>query len=413
MINPKSPERISTVLGLDLRHLVAQYFSYGLVLIISFGLSIFIAREFGPKIFSVYSTSLSVGAILAIINDFGFKSLIQRETSFSSDGALNSPNTILSNAIIHATVMSCLSSLFLCLIFREFVFTIISISICFYGVTVSQFISSWLKGKQLFARDGTNNFLLRIVSALSILSIFSLENPMPEFVFLAWGISLLIYNLVVHSWAFKFVFTLPSKSNYKILVPLFSIDICIVLYFRFDVILLQYLGGLTVEIGNYSAALRVIEAFILLTMPLRGMLLSLFRKEYFSSNSFFQSFFIKLIIMGLLGLLIALLIGLNANSIITLLYGKQYFLAGKFLFQLSWLIIPAMLLAIITEMVVASENEKTYFMVAFTILIITLPTTYLLADASGIKFIPIMKVFMESIFCLIGLITISYKLKKL
>lgn len=400
------------VLGLNIRHLIAQYFSYGLVLLISFSLTVVIARKFGPEIFSVYSASLSVGAILSILNDFGFKSLIQREASFSSTKTVNSSNTILSSAIIHASLTSFLSSLFLCLIFTDFIFIIISISLCFYSITISQFISGWFKGKNLFVRDAINSALLRVVSAISILSIFWLKTPRPELILLAWGVSIFIYNLMFHTWAFKFNLIFPSKYIYKNLIPLFLIDICIVLYFRFDVILMQYIGGLKVEVGNYSAALRVIESFILLTMPIRGILLSQFRKEYYSANMFFGSFLIKLIVAGLAGLIATLIISLNADSIISFLYGDEYLMASEFLLKLSWLLTPAMLLSVITEMVIASENEKTYFWVALIILVFTLPITYVFATTSGIEFIPIIKVTMESSFCLMGLFLITYQLRR-
>ena len=52
--------------------------------IVSFGITIFIARQTGPVNFGDYSVALTVGAVLAIFIDGGMRNLLMRERTRSS-----------------------------------------------------------------------------------------------------------------------------------------------------------------------------------------------------------------------------------------------------------------------------------------------------------------------------------------
>lgn len=62
------------------RLLGGQWFAIGLVGAVSFALSIFIARSFGPEVFSVYALAISISALLSILIDGGFGKPPTRKT---------------------------------------------------------------------------------------------------------------------------------------------------------------------------------------------------------------------------------------------------------------------------------------------------------------------------------------------
>ena len=66
------------------RLLGAQWLAIVFVGGISFSLSVFIARRFGPEIFGVYAQAISLGALLAILIDGGFGKVLMRETVLTS-----------------------------------------------------------------------------------------------------------------------------------------------------------------------------------------------------------------------------------------------------------------------------------------------------------------------------------------
>ena len=62
------------------RLLGAQWLAIAFVGGVSFVLSVFIARRFGPETFGVYAQAISLGALLGILIDGGFGKLLIRET---------------------------------------------------------------------------------------------------------------------------------------------------------------------------------------------------------------------------------------------------------------------------------------------------------------------------------------------
>ncbi len=46
-----------------------------------------------------------------------------------------------------------------------------------------------------------------------------------------------------------------------------TIDVATVFYFRSDIVLLEYFGNIEGDVGQYSAAYRILEGIILLATP--------------------------------------------------------------------------------------------------------------------------------------------------
>ncbi|MGB1093022.1 MAG: lipopolysaccharide biosynthesis protein, partial [Oceanobacter sp.] len=286
---------------LKLRDLLAQYSAAITVGAISFVISATIARWIGPEAFGVYATALSVGAVLGILLDFGFKQVIQREAARPS--LVYSYRQLQGVAIINILIVAVLVLICCAIFFETQLFLASCLTVCFAGVTLTQLISAGLRGRKQFVQDAVHQVASRFISAVFIIVTLVLS-PNVAIILLAWGAGLMAWAMYAFS---NFSKPLPgplSAEIYKNVWPLFVIDLLIVLHFRVDLIFMQYFGVSQSFIGNFSAALRVIELFIFLTFPLRSILLTQIRQEDGKDASTFLV--IRCAIAGAVGLLPAL-----------------------------------------------------------------------------------------------------------
>lgn len=338
--------------------IVAQYISYVLVLAISFLISIYLARKLGPEVFGIYSTALSVGSILLILYDFGYRNLILRETSKASKKFTSYRCSLFWLSFRHSVIVGVVFIVSGGLIFPEQIHLILALSLCFFGVHITQIISSSLKGGEKYLEDGLHVFSARVISALFIISMFFVQRLTVENIFYAWGAGLLAYSFFSWRSLFKPCEGPPFTYIYSTLFPLFLIDMFLVLYLRSDIIFMQALGVNKSQVGNYSAAIRIIEACLLITVPMRAILQVEMRKKKFEEPQSIINLIVKLIFSLIVGTALAFIISINSIDIIKLVYGNEYNRAAIYLGKLAWFLVPAMVLVIVNEAIIAMELEK-------------------------------------------------------
>jgi O-antigen/teichoic acid export membrane protein len=101
------------------RFLGAQWLAIAYIGLVSFVLSILVARTLGPDLFGVYAVALSLGALAAILIDGGFSKLLQRERAKVSSAFVQIESTLPALAYGHAMIAICALSVLAMLLFCE------------------------------------------------------------------------------------------------------------------------------------------------------------------------------------------------------------------------------------------------------------------------------------------------------
>lgn len=396
--------------------LTAQYISYGLVLAISFVISIFLARKLGPEAFGIYSTALSVGSILLIFYDFGFRNFILRETSKASVKFSDYRHALCWLSLRHSIYIASIFIFCGILFYPRSTHLILAISLCFFGVHIIQVISSSLKGGQKYIEDGLHVFAARVISAMFIYFVFIVERLNIETIFYAWGTGLILYGFFSKWTLFKPSENPPFSYLYSTLFPLFLIDMFLVLYLRTDIIFMQVLAVNKSQIGNYSAAIRIIEACLLITVPMRAILQVEMRKKTLNRPKTFIGLIVKLGVSVSVGAVAALLISLNASDIINLIYGDEYNFASIYLETLAWFLVPAMALVVVNEVIIAIELEKWHSMLLAAVCLSMISALYYVVVVFGVYGVLYLKVIGEGVLAVstvfLVLITCALSIKK-
>lgn len=379
----------------NFRDLMAQYGAAVLVATISFVISAAIARRIGPEAFGIYATALSVGAVLGIFLDFGFKQLIQREAARSS--LKYSYRQIQGAAIANTLIITVMFVIGCAVFFRNHLILASCMAVCIAGSTLTQSISARLRGRKHFVKDAVHQFASRVISATFIIAALILS-PDVAIILLAWGAGLMAWAVYA---IFKFSRPLPgplSAEIYNIALPLFLIDLLIVLHFRVDLIFMQYFGVDQAFIGNFSAALRIVELFIFLTFPLRSILLTQIRQE--TREEAVRYLNIRCAIASAVGLLLALAIQLLASFVVEIVYGDQFVRAADMLRIMVWLLIPSFVLAIVFETAVATNSERAYQAAAIISVLATFASLTAVIHYGNDSHFVFLKVALEFVFAL-------------
>jgi PST family polysaccharide transporter len=390
------------------RDLLAQYGAAVTVGAISFVISATIARRIGPEAFGIYATALSVGAALGIFLDFGFRHLVQREAARSS--MRYSYRQLQGAAIANILIIAAMFVLGCAIFFRNHLILAGCVAVCFAGATLTQLISAGLRGRKHFVQDALHQVASRAISAAFIIVSLILL-PDVAIILGAWGIGLFAWAIFAF-W--KFSNPLPGRlSNeiYSNALPLFLIDLLIVLHFRVDLIFMQYFGVDQAFIGNFSAALRVVELFIFLTFPLRSILLTQIRQE--TREEAIRYLNIRCAIAGAVGLFLALAIQLVASLIVEVVFGSQFVWAADMLRVMIWLLIPSFVLAIVFETAVATNNERAYQAAAIVSVLATFASLTAVIHCGTDTLFVYLKVALELVFALSALGLIHRSLAKI
>ena len=139
-----------------------------------------------------------------------------------------------------------------------------------------------------------------------------------------------------------------------------AIDAATVVYYRCDIILLEYLTGNSAEVGYYSAAYRFLDGIVLMAMPLRVIWFRKLRLVW-ENKQFFEQQLLK---MGLVMLGAACLVAgagfFFSQEIVFYTFGPEY---ADSVSLLPWLLVALVFVlpnGVLTQGVVARNMERYY-----------------------------------------------------
>ena len=362
---------ITTKLRSWKKNLKYQWFATLYVALIGFLVSVILARELGVENFGNYSFILSLGLIFAIIQDGGYKTLIFRE---SID---NSSHPLIPFAFAHVIFVTILGILILILLEPQYFIELLTVFCCMCLVILTSFVSSFLKGRGDFKYDAIWQITIRSLTACVILLVlFFYDNSSITLLFLGWSVALLfvlIWPVMkgILKWP-KFNFQLEIFRSSMVFL---TIDLATVLYFRSDIVLLEYFGTIKSDVGQYSAASRVIEGLILLATPIAQISFRNLRLKK-SKKEFFTLLYQLLFLMLSIAFFITLIGGFYGEIFMLFVFGQEYLHAGQLLPILLFALLFILPNYILTQSTIALNKElffaKIVLFVAFLNILLNL-----------------------------------------
>lgn len=317
------------------RFLGAQWLAVGFVGLVSFGLSIWVARSLGPELFGVYAIAISAGALLAMVIDGGFSKLLQRERARVTPSLVRVlpalPGLAYGHAISALMGMSVLAVLF----FPKHALTTLA-ALWFFGATVlNQFGLAILRGDGRLVRDAGWQVGNRTFTALCVALVLFLGASQPWQVLAAQFTGAAAFGFLVARYLrIRPLFNL-SPAVYQAVLPFLLLDFVSVLYFRADMLIFQFLGLPKLEVGQYGVANRLIEAVLLLASPVSLILFRRYRQESAQASQMVKGMWPAFVVAACLGSGAALFFWVFGHDLIALAYRSAYQGASQFLMVLG------------------------------------------------------------------------------
>ncbi len=326
----------------------------------SFALSVLLARFMGPETFGTYNYVLSIAAIFAIIQDFGYRLLIQREKTKPSANTLPQAQTLISNSLGHLLVSTAVGALIAFLVFDETGF-LVAMAIAVSGVKVlTSLLSACLKGDGLFQKEALWQFHLRSLTFILILASWMIWERL-DITLLAWftglGIAAVLPSVI--GYFSKVSFKWP-KQTLQVCLAFLVIDAATAIYFRCDIVMLELMTGDTALTGHYAAGFRLLEGVIFFMAPLSQIFFRQLRLQWQSANDFNRSIKTQLGTMVIAGGSIFGAYILFGETLVVFGFGDDYAITGEvsvWLFLSFIFILPN---AVLTQAFIAANKEWYY-----------------------------------------------------
>ncbi|MDD2660737.1 MAG: oligosaccharide flippase family protein [Methylococcales bacterium] len=365
------------------RFLGAQWLAIVYIGVVSFGLSILVARTLGPDLFGVYAVALSMGALVAILIDGGFSKLLQREGARESVALSKLRPDLPALAYGHAIPAIFVLSVLAVVLFPDYKLTALVTVWCFGAAALNQYGLAILRGNGRLVRDASWQIGNRTLSALCMaIAVLFMGASQPWQVLTAQFAGTAAFGLFV-TWFLRVRPRLViPPAVYRAVLPLVWLDLATALYFRSDMVLLEFLKTPQAEIGLYGVAYRLIEALILLASPMGLILFRDFRQNSDMPDRMVRQVLLPPMAWAMLaGIGLALSIWFSSDMIISLAYGQAYQSASKLLAILGCSLIFILPNGILNQAALALGLER-WFASSATI-------TAIINIAGNLLFIPV------------------------
>lgn len=366
-----------------LKALGSQWLATVYVGAVSLALVFLLARLMGPEAFGKYNYLLTLAALLAILQDGGFKTLLLRERVSSSPALARLAPDLLRLAGGHVVVATVFLLLAIAVLPLEYRSELMLAVACYGLIVATQFVSSTMKGAGDFVRESAWQFAWRTPSAILILAAVLLASPAPGWVFAAWGMGLILAlrffpGRLLERPAFRF-----ESEIYRSAVAFLVIDLATTVYFRIDIVMLHNLTGNDAEVGYYSAAYRLLEAVILLVAPAATIFFRELRLRWQDLAVVRSGIGRALAVMTVLASLIVGLTYLIGPWLIQLAYGDGYRSSYPLLI---WIMLSLFFILpnyVLTQGAIALNRERFYALAACLAAGVNIGLNWLLIPSHG------------------------------
>lgn len=342
-----------------IRSLASQWFSTAYVAGISILLTFYFARFLGPESFGLFSYLVTIGSIVAIFQDGGFRTIIFKELTVPSFN-LKEEN-LISAALRHNLIITLASILIVSFLIIENQLLLTLAFISFGLGMTTNFISAKLKGHGNFSTEAGWRISIRTLTAVSILSLLFFMGQNIQSIFLGWILGYVIaLGLRRKDLKWKFDSVKIDSKVYKSIVALLIIDVATTIYFKIDIVMLSYLGKGPEQVGYYAAGSRLMEGLIFIHLPFATVF---FRELRIHVNNYleFSKLLAKLLLFALIPPILMIPVGwLFGREILSFCYGENYGV-GYDIFQ--WLLFSLVFMIpnlVVTQGTLAFDREAYY-----------------------------------------------------
>lgn len=376
--------------------LAPQWLSTVYVAILGFMVSVLLARELGVEDFGNYSYVLSLAGIFLIFQDGGYKTLIFRESIDDFDQSL------LSSGVAHVMVITVLGCLLIVFLQPQRWLAILTAVGCMGLVVLTGFVSSLLKGKGDFKLDAIWKMVIRSLTAATILWVlFFFEESSITSLFVGWSMALLLALIWPVAKGYLRWPSFNFKSElFKSSMVFLTIDVATVFYFRSDIVLLEYFGNREGDVGQYSAAYRILEGIILLATPVAMIAFRALRLQSQNKKKFFHLFRVLILSMFSVAILIASIGALWGEEFMVFVFGAQYLTSGTLLFWLLLAMIFILPNYILTQGAIALNRESGYAKIVIVVAILNIVLNIRLIPEFGAMGAAWATIFAEGVLCI-------------
>lgn len=244
----------------------SQWLATAYVAGVSMLMTFLLGRLFGPEMFGRYSYIITLASIFAIFQDGGFRTFIYRE--LTSPSFQLSTDKLFAVAHGHVIAVTVAGVLILSVFPLPDRWLLIVAVISFALVTMTNLVSSCLKGEGKFGREAWWRVFTRSVTAGGILFFIFMFSPKVEWVLIGWITGFVIVLAWQSEYSLKRVpaFEL-NRQIYTSIAALVAIDVATLIYFKIDLVMLRHMTDKLDQVGYYAAASRMLEGVILTLMP--------------------------------------------------------------------------------------------------------------------------------------------------
>lgn len=367
------------------RLLGAQWLAIGFVGGVSFVLSVFIARRFGPETFGVYAQAVSLGALMGILIDGGFGKLLIRETVRASPVLARHGPNLHGFAFGHAFLATAfLAMLVLVNPFHLHWPTLLATVGAFGAAIFAQFSMAILRGQGRLMRDALWQMASRILTAacMAMALWWGADAPWQVLAAQFVGALILLLLLMRKGWV-RPVLRIP-REIYAVVLPLIWLDLATVIYFRSDILIFKLMEIPKADVGAYGVACRLIEAVLLLATPVSLLLFRRFRLNVEADGQETIARVVRLAsLAGGLGLLVFLLALPTADLFFRLIFGEGFGMAGGLFKVLSLMLVFALANGVLGQGVFAMGLDRHYVWTATVAAVFNVAGNLLMMPAYG------------------------------
>jgi O-antigen/teichoic acid export membrane protein len=332
---------------------------------VSFGLTVVLARVFGPERLGHYVAVLNLAAVALIFQEGGWPTLLYRESAVAC-GTLPHQST----ALAWGHVLVATAGLSALCILMQAPSPWATACLCMGAVAAMNMVSSRMRGCGLFTHEAVWQSTGRVISAVAILA-FLAVSAAPDItgLFIAWGVGL----AVVLAWGARPWLGWPRwpwadgwpalARNYQQLWPFVVMTAAGAWLVKGDMVLLGLDWGLKLhaqDVSMYAACTRLTEAGLLVFAPFTNVLYRRLNQLHAAqdadalSKNGWRSVALALC-LGALGVGCAVWIG---DAVMALLFGPAFAAAGALLPWVACMLPLTMANLVVAQWLTALGRER-------------------------------------------------------
>ncbi len=332
---------------------------------------VFVIRYLGPDQFGIFSYALSIIAIFDDLCAFGIRDIAVREIVRNPQ----KENEILGSVFFIKLVIATFSVVIILVFITlssltpliQLLIMILSIQFFFKPFETidyffqSQVLSQYLAFSRAFEMVISSTLYVSLVLFKKPLVYFAWVNVF-EIVALSLGLIFFYYCLKkksIFSWRGSFSM---GKDLMRDSWPLMFSSVAGTIYFRIDQIMIKEFLN-TAEVGIYSVAVRMCEAFYFIPIVVTNSVLpAIFRAKSVSQDSYFKRNKALISFLLTIALMISLGVTLFSRPLVELFFGADFIASAKVLQVQIWAIV-FIFIGVAANKCLIGENLQKYSMI--------------------------------------------------